>query len=443
VFALESRADATVTLLRPHFHPMTVSLPRDTAGATGATSLSLSADDFDFHLPPELIAQHPAPQRSGSRLLDVGSPPALHDRIFRDLPGLLRAGDLVVFNDTRVIPARLWGWKAASAQRSGQTGGVLRGGAVEVLVERLLPNNRVWAHVRASKSPKPGQVLWLGAARPDAAQAEVAQEAVASGQGGLFAVRTIGRAGPDGSLFELECPSAPLELLQRHGAVPLPPYITHAPDAADLERYQTVYARSPGSVAAPTAGLHFDADTLSRLDPLGVRRASVTLHVGAGTFQPVRVADLRQHQMHSEWYTVPEATAQAIAEVKARQAAARAAGQLHVAPRIVAVGTTAMRALESAALAAEASGAAFGTVLPGARDTALFVTPGYRFRVVDALLTNFHLPKSTLLMLVSAFAGIDTIRTAYAHAIAARYRFFSYGDAMWLTRQNEPDGDLR
>lgn len=422
--------------------------PGDATMRTAESQRALTADDFDFHLPPDLIAQHPAPQRSGSRLLDAGGPPALYDRVFRDLPSLLRAGDLVVFNDTRVIPARLWGWKAASAQRSGQTGDVLRGGAVEVLVERLLPNNRVWAHVRASKAPKPGQVLWLGAARPDAAQAEVAQEDVAqedvaSGQDGLFAVRTIGRAGPDGSLFELECPSAPLELLQQHGAVPLPPYITHAPDAADLERYQTVYARSPGSVAAPTAGLHFDADTLSRLDALGVRRASVTLHVGAGTFQPVRVADLRQHQMHSEWYTVPEATAQAIAEVKARQAAARAAGQMHAAPRIVAVGTTAMRALESAALAAEASGAAFGTVLPGARDTALFVTPGYRFRVVDALLTNFHLPKSTLLMLVSAFAGIDTIRAAYAHAIAARYRFFSYGDAMWLTRQNEPGGDLR
>ncbi len=407
------------------------------AGAGANQAAALSTDDFDFFLPPDLIAQHPAPQRSGSRLLDVGSPPALRDRMFRDLPGLLRAGDLVVFNDTRVIPARLWGWKAASAQ------GMSRGGAVEVLVERVLADNRVWAHVRSSKSPKPGQMLWLGAARPDAnAQADEAAVAAPT-QPAPFAVRTVARAGPDDSLFELEFPSDPLALLEQFGAVPLPPYITHAPEGEDVERYQTVYARNPGSVAAPTAGLHFDDDTLSRLDALGARRVSVTLHVGAGTFQPVRVADLRQHQMHSEWYTVPESTAQAIAAVRAQQAQARAAGQAQTAPRVVAVGTTAMRALESAALAAEARGAPFGAVLPGARDTALFVTPGYRFRVVDALLTNFHLPKSTLLMLVSAFAGMDTIRAAYAHAIARRYRFFSYGDAMWLTRQAHSEPDLR
>ena len=399
---------------------------------------ALSADDFDFHLPPELIAQHPAAQRSASRLLDAGGPPALYDRVFGDLPGLLRPGDLVVFNDTRVIPARLWGYKAARGGRVGDQIEPMLAGAVEVLVERVQGGNRVWAHVRASKSPKPGQVLWLGAARPDE------QDAVAAtGQGALFPVRTIGRAGPGDSLFELEFPSEPLALLQQYGAVPLPPYITHAPGRSDVERYQTVYARHPGSVAAPTAGLHFDADILDRIDALGVHRAHVTLHVGAGTFQPVRVADLRQHQMHSEWYTVPDATVRAIAEVRAQQAAARATGRAHAAPRVVAVGTTAMRALESAALAAEAAGAPFGSVLPGARDTALFVTPGYRFRVVDAMLTNFHLPKSTLLMLVSAFAGMKTIRAAYAHAIAERYRFFSYGDAMWLTRQEESDSDLR
>jgi len=411
---------------------------------TQPTRTALTTDDFDFFLPPDLIAQHPAHERSASRLLDACSPPALHDRMFRDLPGLLRAGDLVVFNDTRVIPARLWGWKTATTQGSEQGGGLSRGGAAEVLVERVLQDNRVWAHVRASKSPKPGQVLWLGAARPEEdAQTHATDVASEATRPAPFAVRTIGRAGPQGSLFELEFPSEPLPLLQRFGAVPLPPYITHAPGSEDAERYQTVYARHPGSVAAPTAGLHFDADVLARIDALGARRASVTLHVGAGTFQPVRVTDLHQHQMHSEWYTVPENTAQAIAEVRAQQAQARAAGRAQAAPRVVAVGTTAMRALESAALAAEAQGAPFGTVLPGARDTALFVTPGYRFRVVDALLTNFHLPKSTLLMLVSAFAGMDVIRAAYAHAIGQRYRFFSYGDAMWLVRQNKPDGDLR
>lgn len=389
----------------------------------------LCADDFDFHLPAELIAQHPPAQRGDSRLLDAGSPPALIDRGFRELPGLLRPGDLVVFNDSRVIPARLWGFKAAD------DAGAARGGAVEVLVERVRAHHRVWAHVRASKSPKPGQILWLGAARPDEQPARDGAK-----QGAGFAVRTVGRAGPDGGLFELEFPAEPLALLQQYGAVPLPPYITHAPDDDDAQRYQTVYAQHPGSVAAPTAGLHFDDDILARIDAMGVQRAAVTLHVGAGTFQPVRVNDLRQHTMHSEWYTVPQATAQAIAQVQARQAEARATGRMRAAPRVVAVGTTALRALESAALAAEADAAPFGTVLPGARETALFITPGYRFRVVDALLTNFHLPRSTLLMLVSAFAGMETIRAAYAHAIAQRYRFFSYGDAMWLTRSDGSGG---
>lgn len=383
----------------------------------------LTVDDFDFDLPPELIAQHPAAERSASRLLDAGSPPTLIDRMFRDLPTLLRPGDLLVLNDSRVIPARLRGRKTGGA--SAPT----TGGAVEVLVERVLDGNRVRAHVRASKSPRPGQMLWLGETAIDAKAGS--GRGTAPGEG--FAARVIGRAGPDGGLFELEFPGEPLALLQRFGAVPLPPYITHAPDAQDATRYQTVYAREPGSVAAPTAGLHFDEALLAQIDARGVHRAGVTLHVGAGTFQPVRVSDLRQHRMHSEWYTVPESTAQAVAAARERQARA-AAGRSDTAPRIVAVGTTALRALESAALAAEAAGRPQGELLPGPRETALFVTPGYRFRVADALVTNFHLPRSTLLMLVSAFAGMDTIRRAYAHAVAQRYRFFSYGDAMWLTR---------
>ena len=397
----------------------------------------LTVDDFDFVLPPELIAQHPAAERSASRLLDAGSPPALIDRVFRDLPTLLRPGDLLVFNDSRVIPARLWGHKIAAEPALAAGAAVQRvGGAVEVLVERVLEGSRVWAHVRASKAPKPGQMLWLGETAPEA-KTESGRGAT---PGDGFAARVIGRAGPDGGLFELQFPGEPLALLQRFGAVPLPPYITHAPDAQDATRYQTVYAREPGSVAAPTAGLHFDEALLAQLDALGVRRAGVTLHVGAGTFQPVRVSDLRQHRMHSEWYTVPEATVQAVALVRERQARAAAAGRSDTAPRIVAVGTTALRALESAALAAEAAGRPQGELLPGSRETALFVTPGYAFRVADALLTNFHLPRSTLLMLVSAFAGMDTIRRAYAHAVAQRYRFFSYGDAMWLTRARSLSG---
>ncbi|CUA95609.1 tRNA preQ1(34) S-adenosylmethionine ribosyltransferase-isomerase QueA [Thiomonas bhubaneswarensis] len=416
--------------------------PHSNLPSASVDAPALTADDFDFHLPPELIAQHPAARRSASRLLDASEPQVLHDRVFTDLPGLLRAGDLVVFNDTRVIPARLWGYKAAN-EGSGARGNHASalGGAVEVLVERVLGEHQVWAHVRASKPPKAGQVLWLGASRPDGAGPTAASPP--PGADALFAVQTLGRAGPGDSLFLLQFPSEPLALLQRHGAVPLPPYITHAPGSEDAERYQTVYARHPGSVAAPTAGLHFDDDILARIDALGAQRASVTLHVGAGTFQPVRVADLRQHQMHSEWYTVPEATARAIAAVRQQQVQARAEGRLDAAPRVVAVGTTAMRALESAALAAEAAGQPFGSVLPGARDTALFITPGYRFRVVDALLTNFHLPKSTLLMLVSAFAGMETVRATYAHAIAQKYRFFSYGDAMWLARQERADVNLR
>ena len=338
-----------------------------------------TASDFDFALPPELIAQHPAPERSGSRLLDGrGAMPV--DRTFRDLPSLLEPGDLLVFNDTRVIKARLLGAKAS-------------GGAVEALVERVLPGHEVLMHLRASKSPKAG-------ARVRFAEA--------------FDAEVLGRGGPDDALFHLRFPADPLRLLERHGHVPLPPYITHADTADDESRYQTVFAQRPGAVAAPTAALHFDAAVLTALRERGVALAGVTLHVGAGTFQPVRTENLAAHRMHSEWFDVPESTVQAVARC-------RAAGG-----RIVAVGTTTLRALESAALG--------GELQAGSRDTDIFITPGFGFRVVDLLVTNFHLPRSTLMMLVSALAGYDRVRSLYAHAIAQRYRFFSYGDAMLLAR---------
>ncbi|UUX96248.1 tRNA preQ1(34) S-adenosylmethionine ribosyltransferase-isomerase QueA [Aquabacterium sp. J223] len=342
---------------------------------------ALTLADFDFHLPPELIAQQPAPQRSGSRLLDGRALPPV-DRVFRDLPSLLSPDDLLVFNDTRVIKARLFGRKAS-------------GGAVELLVERLLPDGEVLAHLRASKSPKAGAVLRLA----DAFDAEV-----------------LGRAGPDDALFRLRFPGDPLALLEAHGHVPLPPYITHADGAEDAERYQTVFADKPGAVAAPTAALHFDEGVLAALSARGVPRAAVTLHVGAGTFQPVRAEHIAEHRMHSEWFEVPAATVQAIEACRARGG------------RVTAVGTTTLRALESAA--------AGGTLQAGARDTDIFITPGHRFRVVERLLTNFHLPKSTLMMLVSAFTGHAHIRALYDHAVRQRYRFFSYGDAMLLDRQD-------
>ncbi|HEU4458493.1 MAG TPA: tRNA preQ1(34) S-adenosylmethionine ribosyltransferase-isomerase QueA [Methylibium sp.] len=345
---------------------------------------SLHVDDFDFALPAELIAQHPLAERSDSRLLD-GCGDAPVDRRFTELPALLDARDLLVFNDTQVIKARLYGRKAS-------------GGAVELLVERVIASagearHEVWAHLRASKSPKAGAVLRLAES---------------------FDAEVLGRAGPDDALFRLRFPDDPFVLLARHGHVPLPPYITHDADASDERRYQTVFAKHPGAVAAPTAALHFDAALLGALDARGIARASVTLHVGAGTFQPVRVASLADHRMHSEWFEVPAATVAAIEAARARGG------------RVVAIGTTTLRALESAALG--------GGLRAGARETDLFVTPGFEFRVVDALLTNFHLPKSTLLMLVSAFAGFERIRSLYAHAISQRYRFFSYGDAMLLAR---------
>ncbi|MBI5256975.1 MAG: tRNA preQ1(34) S-adenosylmethionine ribosyltransferase-isomerase QueA [Burkholderiales bacterium] len=336
--------------------------------------------DFDFQLPPELVAQHPAAERSASRLLDgTGELPA--DRVFRDLPALLQPGDLLVFNDTRVIKARLFGEKPT-------------GGAVEALIERILPGHEVLAHLRASKSPRPGSTIRFAE--------------------GAFEAEVLGRAGADDALFHLRLPADPLALLQAHGHVPLPPYITHADSSTDAERYQTVFAERPGAVAAPTASLHFDAPVLAALAARGVASARVTLHVGAGTFQPVRSENLDEHKMHSEWFEVPEPTVAAIAATRARGG------------RIVAAGTTTLRALESAALD--------GTLRAGARDTALFIRPGFAFQVVDRLVTNFHLPKSTLLMLVSAFAGHEHVRALYRHAIEARYRFFSYGDAMLLQR---------
>lgn len=335
-------------------------------------------DDFDFDLPPELIAQHPAAQRSASKLLDARGPMPV-DRVFRELPGLLRKGDLLVFNDTRVIKARLLGHKAS-------------GGAVEVLVERILPHCEVWAQVRASKAVRSGSRLRFA----DAFDAEV-----------------LGRS-PDETLYRLRFSGDPLRLLERHGQVPLPPYIRHAPDAQDEQRYQTVFAKIPGAVAAPTAALHFDAPLLLALADRGVASAQVTLHVGSGTFQPVRSRDLALHRMHREWFDVGADAVQAVHEARQRGG------------RVVAVGTTSLRALESAALD--------GTLQPCRGETDLFITPGFTFRIVDELITNFHLPKSTLLMLVSAFAGFDAIRSLYAHAMAQRYRFFSYGDSMLLER---------
>jgi S-adenosylmethionine:tRNA ribosyltransferase-isomerase len=340
-----------------------------------------SLGDFDFALPPELIAQHPAAERSASRLLD-GTGPLPVDRIFRDLPSLLQPGDLLVFNDTKVIKARLLGRKAS-------------GGAVEALVERVLPPHEVLAHLRASKSPRPGGRIVF-----------------ASAEGERFEAEVLGRGGPDDALFRLRFPGDPFALLERHGHVPLPPYITHDDTADDAQRYQTVFARHPGAVAAPTAALHFDQPVLDALEARGVQRASVTLHVGAGTFQPVKVDDIAQHHMHSEWYRVPQATQDAIAALRARGG------------RLLAVGTTTVRTLESWARTGQASG-----------DTDIFITPGFEFRKVDLLLTNFHLPKSTLLMLVSAFCGHEHMMDLYRHAVASRYRFFSYGDAMLLARK--------
>jgi S-adenosylmethionine:tRNA ribosyltransferase-isomerase len=334
-----------------------------------------SLSDFDFDLPPERIAQFPLPDRSASRLLQLDGEQIV-DRHFSDIVDLLSPGDLLVMNDTRVLKARFFGVKET-------------GGNVEVLVERVLDSRTVLAQVRASKSPKPGNRIRLADAF----------DVVAGERAGEFFTLTF-----EGDVFEL---------IEAHGRLPLPPYIDHAADQFDEQRYQTVYSKEPGAVAAPTAGLHFDDALLARLAAKGVNFAFVTLHVGAGTFQPVRVEALAEHKMHTEWYTIGQATVDAVK-------AAKAAGR-----DVVAVGTTSLRALESASQG--------GELVAGSADTALFITPGYTFKTVTRLNTNFHLPKSTLLMLVSAFAGYEPIRKAYAHAIASQYRFFSYGDAMLLT----------
>jgi S-adenosylmethionine:tRNA ribosyltransferase-isomerase len=326
--------------------------------------------DFDYALPPELIAQHPAEERGASRLLHLdGRTGVLQDLAFADLPRLIDARDALVLNDTRVIKARLHGAKES-------------GGRIELFIERITGANEALALLRSSHAPKPGARLKLG----DGVAAEV--------------------LGREDDLFRLRFTEPVAAVLERCGDLPLPPYITHAPGAQDAERYQTVYAENPGAVAAPTAGLHFDQKTLRKIQNNGTTIAKVTLHVGAGTFQPVRSDIVEEHKMHFERYAVPPETAAAIR-----------------GKRVLAVGTTSLRALESAAATGEAEG-----------ETNLFAYPGYRFRVVDRLLTNFHLPKSTLLMLVAAFAGLENIRRAYAHAIEQRYRFFSYGDSMLIER---------
>jgi len=337
-----------------------------------------SLSDFDFNLPPERIAQFPLPDRSASRLLHVDGK-TLHDRQFTDIVDLLQAGDLLVMNNTRVLKARFFGVKDS-------------GGKVEALVERVLDTRTVLAQVRASKSPGPGVKIRLA----DAFDVTVGERA--------------------GEFYTLHFDADVFDLIEQYGRLPLPPYIEHAPGEVDETRYQTVFNKVPGAVAAPTAGLHFDEALLERLRAKGVKFAYVTLHVGAGTFQPVRTENLAEHKMHTEWYTMPQETVDAVNE-------ARAAGR-----DVVAVGTTSLRALESASQG--------GKLEAGSGDTNLFITPGYKFKTVTRLVTNFHLPKSTLLMLVSAFAGFTEIRHAYQHAIANEYRFFSYGDAMLLTTHN-------
>ena len=338
---------------------------------------TFTTGDFDFALPPELIAQHPAAERSASRLLDgTGATPV--DRIFRELPQLLAPGDLLVFNDTKVVKARLFGEKP-------------KGGKVEFLIERVLQGREVVAHMKVSKKPLVGATLAM--------------------VGGFTATLQGRWPGEDGPLFRFSLSDEPYALMEQHGHVPLPPYIEHGDSAQDVQRYQTVFAKNPGAVAAPTAALHFDEALLAQLEARGVQRASVTLHVGAGTFQPVKVDNIADHTMHSERYDVPAETRLAIEQARARGG------------RVVAVGTTTVRTLESWAATGQTRG-----------DTSIFITPGFQFKVVDRLVTNFHLPRSTLMMLVSAFAGYDRIMDLYRHAIAQRYRFFSYGDAMLLDR---------
>ena len=351
------------------------------------TSRAMQRSDFDYQLPPHLIAQQPLAQRCGSRLLLLdGARDTFADCAFGDIVELLQPSDLLVFNDTRVIPARLFGSKAS-------------GGKVEVMIERVLDAHHALAHVRASKSPKPGGRLHLDGPLNNGVEVEV--------------------LGREADLFQLRFhdPRPLFEILDEIGHIPLPPYIDRADEQADHDRYQTVYARNPGAVAAPTAGLHFDQAILDRLSAKGIDQAFVTLHVGAGTFQPVRADDLKDHHMHAEYLEVNQACCDKVA------AARRRGG------RVVAVGTTSVRSLESAA---QLAGIASGQLQPYSGETRLFITPGYKFQVIDLLITNFHLPESTLLMLVSALGGYERMMAAYRHAVAQQYRFFSYGDAMLI-----------
>ncbi|RMA79937.1 tRNA preQ1(34) S-adenosylmethionine ribosyltransferase-isomerase QueA [Umboniibacter marinipuniceus] len=347
----------------------------------------MKRSSFSFELPPHLIADMPMSERTNSRLLKLdGETGDTEDLGFRDILSLINAGDLLVFNDTRVIPARLFAQKAT-------------GGKLEVLVERVLSEDSVLAHIRSSKSPKEGSIIKF----PDDANAQA---------------EMVGR---DGALFKLVFNQPVLPLLDRIGHMPLPPYIERSDNDEDKERYQTVYNRAPGAVAAPTAGLHFDEALLAELREKGVETAFVTLHVGAGTFQPVRADDIESHEMHSEWVEVNDSVVEAVKQTKARGG------------RVIAVGTTSVRSLESAAQS--------GQLEPMSDDTSIFIYPGKSFNVVDALITNFHLSESTLIMLVSAFAGYHHTMSAYQHAIAEEYRFFSYGDAMFITRNNAANAE--
>ena len=343
---------------------------------------AMRTDQFDFVLPAHLIAQHPPKQRGASRLLHLHGG-IQTDRMFADLPLLLREHDLLILNDTRVLKARLFGLKAS-------------GGKVEVLIERLLDDHHALAQIRASHAPPLGSQIILS---------------------GQVPVTVIGR---EGEFFRLhfEGAEAVSALLEKYGQLPLPPYITHAADAADEERYQTVFARQLGAVAAPTAGLHFDQEMLTTLQQNGIQLAYVTLQVGAGTFQPVRAENIHEHVMHSERYTISQSTVDAILQTRQRGG------------RVIAVGTTSLRALESAAALGHPE-----NIQAGEAETNIFITPGFTFKMVDVLLTNFHLPKSTLLMLACAFGGVEQMLAAYRHAVEKEYRFFSYGDAMLIERQ--------
>ncbi|TVO36256.1 tRNA preQ1(34) S-adenosylmethionine ribosyltransferase-isomerase QueA [Vibrio algivorus] len=348
----------------------------------------MQVSDFDFDLPDELIARYPQPQRTASRLLQLdGNSGELTDGKFTDVLDLVQPGDLVVFNNTRVIPARVFGRKES-------------GGKIEILVERVLDEHSILAHVRASKSPKPGNALFLG-------ENDEYQATMVARHEALFEIH-----------FEHE--KGVFDILNEIGHMPLPPYIDRPDEDTDKERYQTVYNQKPGAVAAPTAGLHFDNELLDEIKAKGVEFAYVTLHVGAGTFQPVRVDDINDHHMHSEYVEVPQEVVDAIADTKARGG------------RVVAVGTTSVRSLESAAQDAKQKGT---ELAPFFGDTEIFIYPGYEYQLVDVLITNFHLPESTLIMLVSAFAGYEHVMNAYQHAVQQQYRFFSYGDAMFVTKK--------